>query len=230
MKVALFDIDGTILSTRGAGRRAMEASLVEHFGTPGPAGYRYDGKTDRQIARELMRAAGFGDDVIADRLPALLDGYLVRLASELARDPAVMEIHAGIRALFDALEDRDDVVLGLLTGNIVGGARLKLTAARLGFERFRVGAYGSDDERRAALPAIAQARAATMLQRPVAGDALVIIGDTPHDLTCGLEVGARAIGVATGGYGVGELAPYRPAAVFSDLSDTARVVEAILDA
>jgi phosphoglycolate phosphatase-like HAD superfamily hydrolase len=230
MKIALFDIDGTILSTRGGGRAAMQAALRQHFGTTGPDDYRYDGKTDRQIARELMLAAGFAADIVDAKLPALIDDYLARLSVILRDDPSVLDVHPGVPALLDALHEHDGVVLGLLTGNVVDGARVKLTSAALGFERFRVGAYGSDHERRAALPAIAQARASALLQRPVAGDALVIIGDTPHDLTCGRDVGARAIGVATGGYTVEELAAYDHAAIFTDLADTARVMSAILDA
>ncbi len=229
MKVALFDIDGTLLSARGAGRKAMEAALLDAFGTVGPAAYRYDGKTDRQIVRDLMRASGFEDAQIDARLPGVLAAYLEGLHDEL-REVGRVQVHAGIHAVLDALEGRDDVVLGLLTGNIVEGAAAKLTAASLAFQRFRVGAYGSDHERRAALPAVAQHRATALLGHHVAGDALVIIGDTPHDLTCGAEVGARAIGVATGGYSLDDLAPYPAAALFADLTDTARVVEAILDA
>ncbi|HPV76283.1 MAG TPA: hypothetical protein PLX31_15370, partial [Gemmatimonadaceae bacterium] len=84
MKLVLFDIDGTILSTEGAGRRAMEGALVSAFGTPGAPGYRYDGKTDVQIVRELMREAGMDDSAIEARLPQVLDDYLVRLEQELA--------------------------------------------------------------------------------------------------------------------------------------------------
>lgn len=230
MRIALFDIDGTILSTRGGGRAAMEAALTEHFGTTGPADYRYDGKTDKQIARELMLAAGFDADTVETKLPALLDDYLARLAAILRDDPSVLSVHPGVRELLDALHEHDGVILGLLTGNVIDGARVKITTAQLGFDRFLVGAYGSDAERRASLPAIAQSRAAELLDRPVPGDALVIIGDTPHDLTCGLEVGARAIGVATGGYSVEELAAYDHAAIFADLSDTGRVMDAIFDA
>jgi phosphoglycolate phosphatase len=230
VRVALFDIDGTLLSTRGAGRRAMEAALVEHFGTRGPDGYRYDGKTDKQIARDLMRAAGFDDTEIDARMPAVLAQYLRGLHDELALAPDTITLHTGVAELIDTLTARADVVVGLLTGNIEGGARAKLTAARLGPERFRVGAFGSDHERRDALPAIAQARAAALLGRDVSGEALVIIGDTPNDIACGRGVRARAIAVATGHFGVEALAAHAPAAVFADLGDTARVVEAIVGA
>lgn len=230
MRVVLFDIDGTLLSTRGAGKRAMEAALREHFGTAGPQGYRYDGKTDRQIARDLMRAAGFADDVIDARMTALLDGYVTRLHRELDQRPDAIEVHAGVSALLAAPAPRSDAVVGLLTGNIEHGAHAKLRAAQIAPSQFRVGAFGSDHEQRAALPAIAQARATELIGREVPGDALVIIGDTPADLTCGLQVGARAIGVATGSYTPESLAPHNPVAVFDDLSDTARVVDVILAA
>ena len=230
MRFVLFDIDGTLLSTRGAGKRAMEAALEQHFETVGPAGYRYDGKTDRQIARELMRAAGFSDAVINARMPALLESYVVRLHAELAATPDALEVYAGVETLLDALDARADAVVGLLTGNIQEGAHAKLAATGIGAARFRVNAFGSDDERRGALPAVARARAAAFVGQDVSGDALVIIGDTPSDVTCGREIGARAIGVATGNYGAESLAAYEPAAVFNDLSDTLRVVQAILDA
>jgi phosphoglycolate phosphatase len=230
MIVALFDIDGTLLSSHGAGKRALEAALVAHFGTPGPRGYRYDGKTDRQIARDLMRSAGFDDAAIDARMPSVLEHYLVGLRRELSAAPAAPRVHPGVRELLDALERRADVTIGLLTGNIEGGARAKLEAANLGADRFRVGAFGSDHERRDALPAIARARACALLEREIADGALVIIGDTPSDITCGRSVGARAIGVATGWYAAEALAEHAPVAVFDDLSDTERVIAKIVDA
>ena len=229
MRVVLFDIDGTLLSTRGAGKRALEAALIEHFGTAGPSDHRYDGKTDRQIARELMRAAGFDDPAIDARLPAVLDRYLEGLRAELAAAPGALAVHAGVRELLDALEHRTDALVGLLTGNIEGGAHAKLAAVDLAPSRFRVGAFGSDHERRDALPPIAQKRAAALLGRDIAGDAVVIVGDTPSDIACGRGIRARAIAVATGWYNRDALAEHEPAAVFEDLSDTSRVVEAIFD-
>jgi phosphoglycolate phosphatase len=230
MTVVLFDIDGTLLSTHGAGKRAREAALIEHDGTAGPSDHRYDGKTDGQIARELMRTAGFDDATIDARMAAVLEHYLGGLHRELAEAPAAPRVYAGVRELLDALERRTDVTLGLLTGNIEGGAKAKLAAAQLAPHRFRLGAYGSDHERRDALPAIAKARAQALLAREISGDSLVIIGDTPHDITCGRSVGARAIGVATGHFAAPALAEHSPFAVFHDLSDTDRVIEAIVGA
>ncbi len=228
--VVLFDIDGTLLRSGGAGRRAFQGALLDHFGTTGPEAYRYDGKTDRQIARDLMRAAGFDDAEIDARMDGLFAQYLDGLAEELRREPERVAICPGVPELLAALEARTDVLLGLLTGNVLPGAELKLRAAGLAPERFRVGAYGSDHEDRAELPAVAQARAAEALGRSVAGAALVIIGDTPNDVTCGRGVGARAVAVATGSYGVHELAPFGPTHLFTDLRDTQAVVTAICDA
>jgi len=121
-------------------------------------------------------------------------------------------------------------VLGLLTGNLRKGALAKLGAVGIDAGRFRVGAYGSDHEHRHELPAVALARAHSELGHTFAGDAVIVIGDTPADLTCGRSVGARAIGVATGRYAVEELERHEPLAVFEDLSRTEVVVQTIVGA
>src|SRR5512139_2776627 len=151
MKLVLFDIDGTILWTSGAGRRAMEAALLGHFGSTGPATYRYDGKTDVQIVRESMREMGVASGEIDARLPAVLGEYLERLVEELAAPRTALRVFDGVRELLDALEARDDRVTGLLTGNLAHGADHKLRAAGIEPRRFRLGAFGSDHEVRGEL-------------------------------------------------------------------------------
>jgi len=230
IRVVLFDIDGTLLASGGVGRRAMEAALLTHFGTIGPTHYRYDGKTDRQIVRESMRHAGFSDADIDARMEPLLDEYLARLEQTITAEMSGVRVHAGVPALLDALQARDDVLLGLLTGNIAPGAALKLRAAGLAPERFRVGAFGSDHEHRPELPAIAQRRAAELLGCDVEGSTVVIIGDTPADVECGRGIGARAVAVATGHFTTTDLAAYEPHAVFEDFTDVAAAVRAICDA
>jgi phosphoglycolate phosphatase-like HAD superfamily hydrolase len=226
-RLVLFDIDGTLLSSHGAGRRAMEAALLASFGTKGMPAYRYDGKTDRQIVRDLMRSEGFDDMTIDARIPAVLETYVDGLRHELTLPHTRIEALRGVVALLDALAPRAHCVVGLLTGNLQEGARHKLNAAGLAFERFALGAYGSDHELRVELPAVAQQRAREHLGLEVAGNAMVIIGDTPADIQCGRPIGARAIAVATGQYSVGALTEHGPDAVFSDLSDTAAVLAAI---
>lgn len=229
-KLVLFDIDGTILWTDGAGRRAIHTALREVFGSIGPSDYWFDGKTDRQIVRDLMRLDGHADEGIDRRMDHLLGRYVECLATELGQRDFRANVLGGVPELLDALEARDDVILGLLTGNVEPGARAKLLAVGLDPDRFEVGAFGSDHEHRPALPAIAQQRAREVLGRDVAGADIVVIGDTPADIECARSVGARAIGVATGRFGVEELEQHGAAAVFADLTATDAVVHAILDA
>jgi phosphoglycolate phosphatase-like HAD superfamily hydrolase len=228
MRLVLFDIDGTLLWSDGAGRRAMEGALSHVFGSAGDPRYRYDGKTDRQIARELMRAEGHDDTTIDAGLDALLSRYLERLRRELAAGERHVELLAGVPELLDALEPRDDVVLGLLTGNIAEGAAAKLAAAGLDVGRFRVNAFGSDHEHRPSLPVVAQRRARERLGVEFAGEAIVVVGDTPADIECARSVGARTVAVATGRYTVAELAAHSPSAVLPDLADTDAALAAIL--
>ena len=228
-RLVLFDIDGTLLWTDGAGRRAIHRALIEVFGATGPADHRFDGKTDPQIVRELMRDVGHDDAHIDARLQGLFIRYVQCLREEL-RDPAhPSKPLPGVTDLLDALSRRSDVTLGLLTGNLVDGARAKLEAVGIDPDIFVVGAYGSDHELRPELPAIAQRRARARLGVDIAGRDIVVIGDTPADLQCGRDIGVRAIGVATGRYTTDDLAAQGAVAVFADLSDTDAVVRAILD-
>jgi len=230
VRIVLFDIDGTLLRSGGVGRIAMERALTTVFGSPGSSEYRYDGKTDRQIVRDLMRREGFSDEAIDEQMDQLLGEYVSGLKSELASGTRNVLLLEGVRELLDALEQQEKVVIGLLTGNIHEGARAKLTAAGIDPSRFRVNAFGSDHEHRPQLPAVAQQRAKELLGRHVEGNRLVVIGDTPADIQCGEEIGARAIGVATGRYSVEELAEYNPYAVFESLADTDAVLKSIMNA
>jgi phosphoglycolate phosphatase len=230
MKVVLFDIDGTLLLSDGAGRRAMEKVLLETFGDVGPASYRYGGKTDKLIVRETMRLVGIPDNAIEAAMEHVIAAYLRNLREELTGTANAARVLPGVYALLDAVERHSDLVLGLLTGNVMEGAGVKLRAVQLNPERFKVGAFGSDHEERPMLPPIALQRASALLGHELSGDRLIIIGDTEHDMTCGLGVGAGAIGVATGGVPRHELESHAPAAVFDDFSQTDRVLEAILNA
>lgn len=230
MKLVLFDIDGTLLRSGGAGRRSMEQALQRIFGTAGDDDYHYDGKTDKQIVRELMQRAGKDPGHVEEKMQELLDNYLAGLNDALKLEQHRVMLYPGIPELLDALENQDNVTIGLLTGNVEAGARKKLVAAGLDPERFRVNAFGSDHAHRPELPGIAQRRAKEILGIDVTGDRVVVIGDTPADIDCGRSIGARAIGVATGRYSVNELAIHSPYAVFQDLSATTTVLQTILDA
>lgn len=232
MRLVLFDIDGTLLWTDGAGRRAIHRALLDEHGTAGPIDtYRFDGKTDPQIVRELLSEAGIPAPLITERFGAVWGRYLKNLESELVRDRTATRLLAGVRELLAALEapERDGhVLVGLLTGNLASGAALKLRAAGLAPERFAVGAYGSDAEQRGDLPPVALRRAVIQAGREIAGTEVVIVGDTPEDVACGRSIGARSVAVATGYYALDALHAAGATHVFPDLADTGAVLAALL--
>lgn len=229
MKLVLFDIDGTILLTAGAGRRAIVAAITEDVGhTAALHDVRFDGKTDPQIVTELLEAAGHPGPHLPDRVEALCSRYVELLHHELQQPTGKTTVMPGVRPLLDRLEKEEGVILGLLTGNVARGAALKLRSGGLDPERFRVGAYGSDSAYRPELPPIAAQRAEAYFGRVPSGAEVVIIGDTPADIACGACIDARAVAVATGAYSVADLMACGPHAAFENLGDTDRVLEAIL--
>jgi phosphoglycolate phosphatase-like HAD superfamily hydrolase len=230
MRLVLFDIDGTLLSSEGIGRTAMRRALGSIFGSPGNPAYRYDGKTDRQIVRDVMRLEGHSDEYIDSQMEKLIETYLEGLRENAKSGNFNVRPLEGVAELLDALEPRKDVVLGLLTGNVEPGARTKLIAAGINPDRFRVNAFGSDHEHRPELPAIAQRRASEKLGLDIERGRMVVIGDTPADIACGRSLGAKAIGVASGHYTVEQLQEHDPYAVFPSLANTQQVLESIVNA
>jgi phosphoglycolate phosphatase len=228
-RLILFDIDGTILSTHGAAKTAFHRALLDSYGTAGPIDdHAFDGKTDPQIVRELLRLAGLSDARIDAGHAAFWPRYLANLRQELARPGYRTLLYPGVAELIDALEARpDDAVLALLTGNVAGGADLKLHSVGLA-DRFPFGAFGSDHERRADLPALAVQRAFQHTGRLFREHDVIIIGDTPSDMSCGRAVGARAVGVTTGRHDANALHAAGADAVVPDLADTAALLELLL--
>src|SRR6266705_2920201 len=202
MKLVLFDIDGTLLWTDGAGRRAIQRALVDEAGTAGPIEtYRFDGKTDPQIVRDLLSLAGHSGAENATVIQAVCRRYVEHLRTELERPTQATRLMVGIADLLAALEPHETqgrALVGLLTGNVAPGAALKLRSAGLDPARFRVGAYGSDSARRAELPAVAAGRAAALTGATV-----------------------------TGSYDVAALRATGATYVFETLADTAAVLDAI---
>lgn len=231
-RLVLFDIDCTLIDGHGAGKRAVLRALREVYGAEGDlGGYSFHGRTDPGIVRDLAalwttteHPDGDGD-AIEERLEACLARYVELLREELAEGS--VEVLPGVRQLVTALAADRRAVLGLLTGNVEAGARLKLASTGL-LPLFRVAAYGSDSRDRPELPAVAVKRAEALTSRRFTGKAIVIIGDTPADVTCGAHLGVKAIAVATGRYSARELAAYAPDLIYEDLSDWRRVYEAIV--
>jgi len=226
--LVLFDVDGTLLLTDGAGRVAIRQALEAVYGTSGVMeGYNFHGKTDPQIIMELMSSAGLEESEIRARLPGIWPVYLEFLEQELEvrRAEGRITVLPGVAELVSALESRAGIVLGLLTGNIEQGAKLKLAAADVPWP-FETGAFGSDSETRSEIARIAVERG-----RLVAGagaTSIVVLGDTPDDIACARAVEARALAVATGRHGVDELEEAGADAVFADFRDTESVLRCIL--
>lgn len=232
MRLILFDIDGTILLTDGAGRRAIHLALLEEIGTAGPIDtYRFDGKTDPQIVRELLTHAGHPDAGRVDRVQAVCDRYVGLLETELTRPAQQTRVMTGVIELLAALvaaETERRALVGLLTGNVERGAALKLRSAGIAPTRFALGAYGSDAAHRPDLPDIARQRAEALLGSPLSGQDVVIVGDTPDDVACARPIDAHTVAVATGDYDEAALRAAGATHVFPDLSDTRAVLDALL--
>ncbi len=227
--LVLFDIDGTLLSSSSAGRTALRAAFADEFADlEFFDAVRFDGKTDPQIVAELFVAAGVPGRSTPEEISMVLERYLAHLDAAVSGGRHEVRPMIGVPELLAALHARDDTVVGLLTGNVIPGARIKLEAAGLPFAQFALGAFGSDSAHRPDLPAVATARADQLMGRVPTGRDVVIIGDTPADVTCGAAICAHAIGVATGAYSTGALRDAGAAATFDTLADTERVMEAIL--
>lgn len=219
MRVILFDIDGTLVRTGGAGKAAMEDALREAF-TIGEVldTVPYSGRTDRAIARDLLRVHGIPDTLHNER--TLREAYLAKLPATLGRFPGL--VCPGIPELVAELAACPDTVLGLLTGNVRAGAAAKLGHYGL-WTHFVCGGFGDDhyDRDDVARSALVSARAAA--GRDFDPRNVWVIGDTPLDVSCARAVGANAVAVATGWHPLEELAACAPDHVFADLSDVARV-------
>ncbi len=201
----LFDIDGTLLLKASLEHvAAMHAALAEVHGVTEPARVEAAGRTDVEIARQICVLAGVPAAAFDERLGELLDLVSARYA-ELVPDDISARVAPGVPDLLDALVERDEHRLSLVTGNIEPVARMKLRAAGIG-DRFPSGhgGFASDHEDRTFLPAIARARAAVN-GSPHPREDTVVIGDTPRDIACARADGVRCIAVASGPYPAEEL-------------------------
>jgi len=226
--VFLFDIDGTLISTGGAGRRSMEGAFREAHGPRGVTAidFSFGGMTDRAIVRLGLRALGAEahDDGIIDRL---LDAYLARLDDEVARTDEYV-VHPGVSTILEWLPREQRVAIGLGTGNVKKGAYTKLARGSLDAS-FAFGGFGCDAEDRTELLRVGALRGAAELGLPASECRVVVIGDTPKDVAAAHGIGADCIGVGTGGFEPRALRELGAFAAFATL-DHEHVREALLDA
>jgi len=221
----LWDIDGTLTLSGGAGMAALEAALQREFGVGAPTptkGIDFAGRTDTWIMRQIFARIGLpGSEA---NLSRLLAAYLAELPAAL-QNPGTC-ILPGVSAALEQLAARGDCAQALLTGNVERGARIKLNHHGLS-HYFAFGAFADDSEFRNELGPFALRRARAHHGVEFAPDRVFVIGDTPHDIACGKAIGARTVAVATGRYSVAELRAESPTLVFADLSDTAALLSAL---
>lgn len=215
MHICLFDIDGTLLNTGGAGQAAMEAALRSEFGITWPAaGIPMAGRTDRAIMVDLLKHFGLSAD--AETWNAARAGYLHHLPRTL--DDRAGSVLPGIVELLEALSARDDVSLGLLTGNFRDGARLKLEYYAL-HHHFEFGGYGDEHLHRDDVARQALDTANSHHNGPVELNRVWVIGDTPADIACARAIGANAVAVGTGLYPLEDLEAEKPDHLLADFAD-----------
>lgn len=221
MHVCLFDIDGTLINTSGAGKCAMEGALREAFGVTAPThGIPYAGRTDRAIAEDLFRYHGV--EVTQEGWEFFRETYLELLKSCLRDRPGV--VLPGIQSLLEHLAERKAISIGLLTGNIRAGAYRKLSHFSLD-HYFTFGGFGDDHTNRDDVARSALRVVAEKSEENYHPDRLWVIGDTPADVQCGRAIGARTIAVATGTHTLAELRETSPDYALSDLTCRDQLIE-----
>jgi phosphoglycolate phosphatase len=215
MKLFLFDIDGTLLTTDGAGRAALKSAGADLFAIEEDLRtINVSGSTDTAIVQDILRHHSLDESTA--NVNRYLGGYLVWLKQHLASQSGA--ILPGVISLLDVLA-KDGQAIGLLTGNVRRGAQIKLTAHGI-WDRFSFGAFGDDNSDRNQLGPIAKQRAETALNTEFAAHDIVIIGDTPKDIACARAFGAVSIAVATGRYSLADLSEHQPDHLVGDLADT----------
>jgi len=229
--VVLFDIDGTLIKTvrRGEYRDLIHAMLLDVFGTCGRISeVDFAGKTDLAIYREALECEGITPLQIRERLP-MVEAATVEILNHLASTGDVFRLCPGVRELLDALALDSRFLTTLLTGNVEKLAEAKLRVSGI-WNYFKVrGAFGSDDEERNHLPAVAAERINSHLGQAISAESFIVVGDTPRDISCARHFGARVLAVASGQHTVDQLSAYSPDALLTDLSDTPSVISLLAE-
>jgi phosphoglycolate phosphatase-like HAD superfamily hydrolase len=207
VKLVLFDIDGTLVHTGGAGVKAFAKAFATEFGiTDGTEKLKFAGRTDVSLVREFFSHQQI--DPTDDNFKRFFAAYLGWLRQILPESTG--DVCHGVGEFLLALETLSDPpVIGLLTGNILEGAKLKLGHFNL-WQRFAFGGFADDHEDRDLIAAAAHRRGNEYLKRNLRGEEIVVIGDTHHDIRCARAIGAKVIAVATGSFSVTQLSEFKP--------------------
>ena len=234
-RLVLFDIDGTILGTsRTIWKDPVKEVLEKVFADLGEprtidtSQYRQGGKTDPQIIHDILGLNGVHEEKVTQLLPAIEKAYLTALRAKIAERPDYIILKPGVEAIIRRLHEHPEVLLGLLTGNFEEGARLKLQPHNLN-PYFPFGAFGDGTLQRSDLPQRGLDAAKKYAGHSFSRKEIVIIGDTPNDIHCGRHLHVRVLAVATSNYSYDVLKAEGPDFVFHDLTDTEKVLNAILE-
>ena len=214
-RLLLFDIDGTLIDSGGAGVQSLKKVLMRQFGVVDDLrGVEIAGKTDTGIVHQILRKQNIA--VTEENTTVFLEAYLEFLADELPQRQG--RLLPGVEKLLPRLQARPQNVLALLTGNLRRGAQLKLAHYGI-WDFFQFGAFADDHEDRNQLGPVAQQRAREKHAIDFVASDIDVIGDTPHDIACGKAIGARTIAVATGGFSRAQLAAHEPDCILDDFSE-----------
>jgi phosphoglycolate phosphatase-like HAD superfamily hydrolase len=229
MRLVLFDIDGTLLLTGGVGQSSAGVSLERVFGTAGRVDEFYPtGRTIEAIFEDTLVDAGFNRDEFLDKREQLYADFFEEFKSRLDSNRHEVRSLPGAESLVEILAQRDDVILGLTTGNHQRTARYKLSEANFDLEVFKIGAYGNETTHRPELVSFAHDRAENLLMKNIPASQTIVLGDTVRDIESAKEFGAVSIAVATGMAAQDQLASATPDYLLPDLKDTSAVIALLL--
>ena len=229
-RLILWDVDGTLMSAGPVGRSVFDRAVEHALGrTVDGHDVQMSGKTDPQIALEIMTSAGVPGDDARSALPAVLDRLQSGLADGIDRLRSEGRTHPGVEQVLERLASEPGVIQTVLTGNMEGSARTKVSA--FGLERFldlEVGAYGSDDPDRERLVPVAKERVRAKYGWDPGPGEVWVVGDTPRDLACARAGEARCLLVGTGRYGLDVLAPLGADHSVAELNDPDAIASLLL--